>query len=45
MNQGDPGDLSPVTPDIVVRTTSADIRRSFDLVVERAKSAPPRSIR
>jgi C-terminal processing protease CtpA/Prc len=42
---GDPGDFSPVKPDIVVRTTAADIRRSFDPVLERAKSCPPRSIR
>jgi hypothetical protein len=42
---GDLADFSPVKPDIVVRTTVADIRRGFDPVLERAKSCPPRSIR
>jgi hypothetical protein len=42
---GDLADFSPVKPDIIVRTTVADIRRGFDPVLERAKSCPPRSIR
>jgi hypothetical protein len=42
---GDLTDFSPVVPDIVVRTTAADIRRGFDPVLERAKSCPERSIR
>lgn len=42
---GDLADFSPVKPDIVVRTTAADMRRGFDPVLERAKSCPPRSIR
>jgi hypothetical protein len=42
---GNLADFSPVTPDIIVRTTAADIRRGFDPVLERAKSCPSRSIR
>jgi C-terminal processing protease CtpA/Prc len=42
---GDLADFRPVTPDIVVRTTAADMRRGFDPVLERAKSCAPRSIR
>ena len=42
---GDLADFSPVNPDIVVRTTMADIRRGFDPVLERAKSCPSRSVR
>jgi hypothetical protein len=42
---GNLADFNPVTPDIVVRTTAADMRRGFDPVLERAKSCPPRSIR
>jgi C-terminal processing protease CtpA/Prc len=42
---GDTADFSPVKPDIVVRTTAADMRRGYDPVLERAKSCPPRSIR
>ena len=38
-------DVDPVQPDIVVRTTAADMRRGFDPVLERAKSCPPRAIR
>ena len=42
---GDLTDFNPVKPDIVVRTTAADIRRGYDPVLERAKSCPFRSIR
>jgi C-terminal processing protease CtpA/Prc len=42
---GDLADFSPVTPDLVVGTTAADMRRGFDPVLERAKNCPPRSIR
>ena len=42
---GDVADFNPVRPDIVVRTTAADVRRGFDPVLERAKSCPSRSIR
>ena len=38
-------DFTPVRPDIVVRTTAADMRRGFDPVLERAKSCPPRLVR
>ena len=38
-------DFSPVIPDIVVRTTQADMRRGFDPVLERAKNCPARAIR
>lgn len=42
---GDQSDFSPVKPDIVVRTTAADMRRGFDPVLERAKSCPARTVR
>ena len=38
-------DFTPVKPDIMVRTTAADMRRGFDPVLERAKSCPTRSVR
>jgi len=42
---GHVADFDPVKPDIVVRTTAADMRRGFDPVIERAKSCPTRSVR
>ena len=42
---GNVTDFSPVKPDIVVRTTAADMRRGFDPILERAKNCPARSIR
>jgi hypothetical protein len=42
---GNVADFSPVKPDILVRTTGADMRRGFDPVLERAKSCPARAIR
>lgn len=42
---GNIADFSPVKPDIVVRTTAADMRRGFDPILERAKNCPARSIR
>jgi C-terminal processing protease CtpA/Prc len=42
---GDEADFSAVKPDIVVRTTAANIQAGFDPVLERAKSCPARSVR
>lgn len=42
---GDVTDFKPVIPDIIVRTTAADIRAGFDPVLERAVNCPPRTIR
>lgn len=42
---GNVADFSPVKPDIVVRTSAADMRRGFDPILERAKNCPARSIR
>jgi hypothetical protein len=38
----DVNDFKPVIPDIVVRTTAADIQKYFDPVLERAVSCPAR---
>jgi hypothetical protein len=42
---GDVADFKPVIPDIVVRTTAADIQKYFDPVLERAVSCPARAIK
>ena len=39
---GKAGDLNPVIPDILVRTTIEDIRAGRDAVLERARTCPPR---
>jgi peptidase S41-like protein len=39
---GDVTDFKPVIPDIVVRTTAADIQKFFDPVLERAVNCPAR---
>jgi C-terminal processing protease CtpA/Prc len=39
---GDLTDFKPVMPDIVVRTTAADIQKYFDPVLERAVNCPAR---
>jgi len=39
---GDLTDFKPVSPDIVVRTTAADIQKFFDPVLERAVNCPAR---
>jgi len=39
---GDVTDFTPVIPDIVVRTTAADIQKFFDPVLERAVNCPAR---
>jgi hypothetical protein len=39
---GDVADFTPVIPDIVVRTTAADIQKFFDPVLERAVNCPAR---
>ena len=39
---GDLTDFRPVMPDIVVRTTAADIQKFFDPVLERAVNCPAR---
>ena len=39
---GDLTDFKPVIPDIVVRTTAADIQKFFDPVLERAVNCPAR---
>jgi hypothetical protein len=39
---GDVADFTPVIPDIVVRTTAADIQKFFDPVLERAVDCPAR---
>jgi len=39
---GDVTDFKPVIPDIVVRTTAADIQKYFDPVLERAVNCPAR---
>jgi hypothetical protein len=41
---GNVADFTPVKPDIVVRTTAADMRRGYDPVLERAKTCPARPI-
>jgi len=41
---GDAADFSAVKPDIVVRTTAADIKAGFDPVLERAKRCPERAV-
>ena len=38
---GDAGNLKPVVPDIIVRTTTDDIRNGRDPVLERARTCPP----
>jgi C-terminal processing protease CtpA/Prc len=42
---GDVSDFKPVVPDIIVRTTAADIGKGFDPVLERATNCPPRTVR
>jgi len=39
---GDVTNFTPVMPDIVVRTTAADIQKYFDPVLERAVNCPAR---
>jgi hypothetical protein len=39
---GDVTDFKPVSPDIIVRTTAADIQKYFDPVLERAVNCPAR---
>ena len=41
---GNVEDFKPVIPDIVVRTTAADIQKFFDPVLERAVNCPPRQV-
>ena len=41
---GDVTDFTPVIPDIVVRTTAADIQKFFDPALERAVNCPAREV-